>query len=355
MAGAERDAAPVWPLAPPDTAPLDPAWAAWFRDLPPVGSYPEVLVQGTSLEFDLGLDSLDRIDLVLAVFDALGLDEHPDAQAEIYTLGDLVAAARAAGVRRPRGRPRLDRVRVMTAPGGAAPRLPDSRWRPLAVAGAKVLVDAARRVNPLEALGRERVDWNAPRLIFAQNHVSDLDPILLAWALPRAARRRAFFLGFTDYFTAGRGARGARLFRIEPISPDAGAVSGLRAAAAAVRAGERLCIYPEGERTWDGALRPLRRGVAWIARASDAPVVPVAIAGTYPMYPREGSFRRHPVRLVFGAPLAPPCGDDADADAAFMERLTAALEELLREAGGDPERGDSATWERGSAGARARR
>ena len=75
--------------------------------------------------------------------------------------------------------------------------------------------------------------------------------------------------------------------------------------------GEVVCIYPEGERTWDGTLQPFRRGtlrVALSALAQGHDVLPVGIEGMYDVLPRWGRPRRHPgeVFVRYGAPMAPP-------------------------------------------------
>jgi 1-acyl-sn-glycerol-3-phosphate acyltransferase len=181
-------------------------------------------------------------------------------------------------------------------------------------------------------------------LIVAQSHQSALDPGLLAIALPPSVQRQLAFLGYGPYFLRGAGRALRRPFRIHPIDADGLALSGLRAARMALDAGRILVIYPEGERSWDASLRPLRRGVAWLADETGASVVPSAIAGAYQAAPRGWPSGTHPVRMLLGEPLGPP---GAEGERAFLDELRARIAGLMRDLGVDPERGDPETWAHG--------
>jgi 1-acyl-sn-glycerol-3-phosphate acyltransferase len=99
--------------------------------------------------------------------------------------------------------------------------------------------------------------------------------------------------------------------------------------------GEVVCIYPEGERTWDGEVGPFRRGtlrLATYAMARGIPVIPVRISGMYDAFPRWGRPTRVTVPLVldFQEPLQITLDDPRDRsarDAALPE-----IERALRQA-----------------------
>jgi 1-acyl-sn-glycerol-3-phosphate acyltransferase len=272
----------------------------------------------------------------------------------IYTLGDLVDRVGPPPNPNEPGRGG-DLSQLLDARTTADPPSPLTRparwsWPVLRAIRAACWAYARARLD-LEVRGGERVDWSCPRMIVAQNHQSHLDPVLLALALPRAVHRRALFLGFTGYYGRGLARAAARLLRIQPISADAGLLVGIRVAAAAVRAGQVLCLYPEGERSWDGTLRPFRRGVALLARHGQAAVVPTAIAGAYAAWPRGGAFRPNPVRIAFGEPLDPPHAKGGPAeDQRFLAALRGRIGALMRELGADPERGEPEVWARTGAG-----
>jgi 1-acyl-sn-glycerol-3-phosphate acyltransferase len=90
-------------------------------------------------------------------------------------------------------------------------------------------------------------------------------------------------------------------------------------------------LFPEGERTIDGEIRPLRRGAALLSCHLGVPIVPVVIDGPYEIWPRgRGLQRRAPVSLRVLPPIAPapPCSHADDAPA--FERRTVALTEDLQ-------------------------
>jgi 1-acyl-sn-glycerol-3-phosphate acyltransferase len=350
----------AFPAAPLPSAPLPAAWQlklrAWLGEGLDVGE----LTRSLSLELDLDLDSLERLDLILTVAAATGR-EIPDADpAKLFTLGDLVdyfgeEALQEGGP--PEGHVARDPARVLSARDvrRAPPIAVPARlsWPVLRLIRLGGLLWARRRLD-FEVAGVDRVNWSTRPLIIAQNHHSVLDGMLLALGVPAPIHRELFAVGYAGYFSRGRGRWAAKLGRIQPIDADSWALTGLRASAAALRAGRVMAIYPEGERSNDGSLKPLRRSVAWLAAHSGADVVPSAIAGTYQAWPRGHSFAPHPVRMTFGPALEPPVrlGDPSEEEA-WLDGLRDRIAGLMRELGADPERGDPETWRAGPPGLRS--
>lgn len=117
-----------------------------------------------------------------------------------------------------------------------------------------------------------------------------------------------------------------------------GGTSAREAGVMAVDAGGRILIMPEGKLHWDPAhpyaFGPVRPGMVRVARATGAPIVPVAVEGTQHVWPKGALFprpvfwRRPLVKVSIGAPWHPGNGDDqAEADAA-MEEIRRLLHEL---------------------------
>ncbi|MBP7146168.1 MAG: 1-acyl-sn-glycerol-3-phosphate acyltransferase [Acidobacteria bacterium] len=286
-----------------------------------------VLSRDASLEHDLGLDSLARLALGLAIGAATGraLGEQVPA-----TLGELVDLAGELAPGRP-----IAPTPELVFRAGEPPRSPFVRragvgWPVVRLARIVGISCWLRRAG-FTVVGRERVDWAQRPLIIAQNHQSYIDPLVLAGALSPRVHRDALFLGFSGYYGQGPGSWAGRLFRIEPIAAGE-ALRGLRVAAAALRAGRVLVVYPEGERSWDGGLRPLRRGVAWLARETGAAVVPSAIRGAFESWPRGGRFRLHPLQVAFGVPLPAP-GPGEGPEREFLARLRQEIGGLMAELG----------------------
>jgi 1-acyl-sn-glycerol-3-phosphate acyltransferase len=106
------------------------------------------------------------------------------------------------------------------------------------------------------------------------------------------------------YFTNAAMAQIARLINVVPIDPDLQLVRAMRAGAAGLRSGKILTIYPEGQRSFDGRLYEFKKGAAILATELQLPIVPVALDGTYRIWPRESwHLRLAKVKVNFGQPI----------------------------------------------------
>lgn len=347
----------AWPGAPAAGDPLPDAWQSWLRAQPELAQRSHVaLTRTTSIEFDLGLDSLDRLALLASISAATARDLPERDHAHVRSLGDLVDAF---GPQPPRAAaspaPALDRPAqrraILGGPDHPAPRpdftRPTGRGWPIVRAIIRPF-SRSRLGKPHTPrfIGFDRVDWSRRPLIIAQNHQSVIDPEITSVFMPARIHRRMVFIGYAGYFSQGVGGIFGKLGRIQPIDADSWAIPGLRVVASAVRAGQVLLIYPEGERSWTARLTPFKRGVAWLAAETGAAVVPSAINGAFQAAPRGWPGRApHPITVAYGTPIEPPPRDGGRADEdAFLDRLRNAISGLMREIGADPEHGDPHTW-----------
>ena len=166
----------------------------------------------------------------------------------------------------------------------------------------------ARAWCRLEVTGLEHFPATGP-VIVASNHLSFVDSVLI----PVVAPRRVRFLAKEEYFT-GTGLKGrasALFFRFigaVPVPRDGSrdALAALTLAQRVLERGEAFGIYPEGTRSRDGRLYRGRTGVAWLALATRAPVLPVALQGTNRVQPiGSRAVRPAKLRVTFG-PLVDP-------------------------------------------------
>ena len=154
--------------------------------------------------------------------------------------------------------------------------------------------------------GSEHVPKRGP-VIFASNHLSFVDSIVIPLAAPRPVQ----FLAKSHYFT-GTGPKGwvSRTFftAIGAVSVERGAGAQAQAALDQGRrileSGSAFALYPEGTRSLDGRLYRGRTGVAWLALTTGAVVVPVGLVGTEEIQPVGAKLPRvRPVTVRFGEPL----------------------------------------------------
>jgi 1-acyl-sn-glycerol-3-phosphate acyltransferase len=144
--------------------------------------------------------------------------------------------------------------------------------------------------------------------IVALNHVSFLDPVVLALG-PSKRGRTIRFLAAAEFFERRKHiiAFGLKRFGQIPVRRGLADWSALHEIAAVIHAGALTAIFPEG-RMGDGtALLPGQKGVARVALDAEVPVIPAAVWGTQVRW--EGAkFRwrrplRPTVRVVFGPPI----------------------------------------------------
>ena len=99
-------------------------------------------------------------------------------------------------------------------------------------------------------------------------------------------------------------ARLAQLINVVPIDPDDQLVRAMQAGAVGLHGGKILNIYPEGQRSFDGQLLEFKKGAAILATELGIPIIPVAIDGTYQIWPRRSWWLKlAKARIEFGDPI----------------------------------------------------
>lgn len=177
----------------------------------------------------------------------------------------------------------------------------------------------------LRTAGQTRVSSRGG-VILAANHQSYLDPPFVAACLPREtsfmARRSLFGIPLLGPIIVACNAF--------PIERNTGDVRGVKNAIDRLRSGSALLLFPEGTRTRDGRIGPLKGGLRMIAERAGVPVVPVLVDGAHDVWPKGRLFPRLHGRvwIRFGKPL-PLEGTDED----FAVRLRAAFETMQKEHG----------------------
>lgn len=154
--------------------------------------------------------------------------------------------------------------------------------------------------------GADALDAGRGPFLLVANHASHLDAPTVLAALPRHLRHRTAVGAAEDYFY-----RDLLVGMLVSLGigtfpfPRQGDV-GLERAAALVENGWNVLLFPEGTRSADGDIQRFRSGVGRLAAKAGVPVVPVAIIGTYAVWPRGRRLpRRGPVEIRFGATWLP--------------------------------------------------
>lgn len=280
-----------------------------------------------NLEIDLKLDSLARVECLTRVEQTLGVQFEPNETTSAFTVGDLVELASrktnnrgtsASGFETGNGR-----VAVRTSPTKPHWRqvLTDTstnitELQPLlnrsrlivtvAFLLLKVIHLCARVFLGMEVKGTAVLKNLKPPYLICPNHQSYIDPFLICSVLPRDVLANILHVGASRYFAGVATSQLARLINVLPIDPDVHLLRAMRAAAKALRANRVLNIYPEGRRSFDGQLGVFKKGAAIVATELNVPIVPVAVDGTYRIWPRGSSrIRLAKVKISFGEPIEP--------------------------------------------------
>ncbi|MFQ5816667.1 MAG: AMP-binding protein [Terriglobia bacterium] len=311
----------------------------------PAGALPP----NANLELDLGLDSMQRVELFLTLEQEFGVELDQEVSQRIYTVHELVEAFLApapppCGAERAAAPPRPAWDTLLAAAPADEPAfshiLKPKRLLAVAIfALMRIIYGLARlllrlRVEGLEHLPRQ-YGQGLPRhqpFILSPNHQSYLDAFLLCSALPFGIFRRLFFLGASEYYETRLMRWLARLWNIIPVDPDTNLVRAMQAGAFGLRHGKVLILFPEGERSIDGEVKTFKKGAAILATHLQVGIIPVALDGVHEVWPRGRRPQRLArVRIRIGAPLPPPPptplgGEEAEGTYA---RLTAALRDRV--------------------------
>ena len=224
-----------------------------------------VIRPGDNLELDLGLDSMRRVELLVAVEQKLGGDVEESQLAGIYTVRELMmrSSQSAASGKLPH--------KQQFAGWSAVLREDPTDPAVLAICKHRFFTDRliylVSRLIKLAWRVRSRIDVegleNLPRdgaYLLCSNHQSFLDPAILLAVLPLRSIQRMFAVGTSEIFGSGFMLRVARIMRTVVVDPDANLVPAMRAGAYGLRHGLALVLYPEGERSIDGTPQDFQEG-----------------------------------------------------------------------------------------------
>lgn len=188
---------------------------------------------------------------------------------------------------------------------------------------------AVRVIYKIRPLHEERIPREGGVLLLS-NHVSYVDALVLAAACRRPVRFVMWDVLYNVWWMNGF----LRLVGTVPISPTR-AKDAIRSVATALKDGEIVCLFPEGQITRHGMLNTLHKGFELMARQSAAQVVPVHLDGLYGsifsfhggrFFTKMPRRLRYPVSVRFGTPLS---AHDASADVVRDAILQLGSEALL--------------------------
>ena len=297
-----------------------------------------------NLEIDLGFDSMERVELLLAVEQKFAARVPEETAAEILTVRQLVDAFRSAGLSAEARSAKAD----FSAPLWATilHDLPAAADRGLGwllrkrTIAAPLLFVMLRIVRVLlvrvRVSGLDRLPHSGPYIV-TPNHQSYVDPFILCSVLPYRVFKDVFFVGAVEYFETRFTRWFARIANLVPVDPDSNLVPAMKAGAFGLAHGKILLLFPEGERSIDGAVKKFKKGAPILSQHLGVPVVPVALKGIHELWPRNrginwslvAPWSGHRVTMAIGEPISFEAGDGYHDSAALLRARVNAMWEAL--------------------------
>jgi long-chain acyl-CoA synthetase len=277
-----------------------------FRAVREIAKKDQEIQADDNLELDLGLDSLSKIELVVALETAFSLKLPEDFMSDIHTLRELVEKIRtSSGGPQAVGAERTGWKEIISAEPEEQIMLekPEAMMLPSRIVYAvmKLLMKLLFR---LEARGLENISGSG-NYIITPNHASYLDGFVVVLSLPFSVFRNLYLLGISDFFTGALKSWFARIAHVIPIDSSAYLNRALQTSAYVLRHGRSLCVFPEGGRSPDNTLLEFKKGVGILAIEMGRPVVPVYIKGAFEALPREAAWPKfRKISVTLGAPLS---------------------------------------------------
>jgi len=257
----------------------------------------------TTLE-ELGLSSLDRVELMIDLEEKLGTSIDESAFSSVSTVADL-------------GRP----MEIGKAPPEPAYNRTWMARLIRRIALPAILLPLTRIFVRLTISGRENLDAFEGPVIFAANHQSYLDTPAILASLPSYWRYRIAPAMWKEYFdahffperhTIRESWVNSVLYRLLTVlfnafpmpQVETGTRQSLRYMAELVEEGWSILIFPEGERTMTGQIGVFYPGIAMAASRMRVPIVPIRLVGLDRILHKHTKWpRRGPVEVRIGAPL----------------------------------------------------
>ncbi len=268
------------------------------------------------LELDLGVDSLGRVELAVGLEKVFNIKIPDKDMARLFTVKEII----------------LEINEILRGSSGRqenAAAIPDqATWQTILLKDPEEEIKAKIDLSPsvfsaiavflgvgllrlilrlffnLKVAGRKNIPLKGP-FILCPNHASYLDAFVVAASVPFDCGMKLFFLGFRAYFSHPVIRNLIRLMKVIPVDPAAELVNAIQASGFVIRNKRNLCIFPEGQRSIDGNVKELKKGIGILAKELGVALVPVYIEGAFKAWPRGQRFpKASAIKIVFGEPFS---------------------------------------------------
>lgn len=272
----------------------------------------QVPVRSTdNLELDLGLDSLAKIELIVALEKVFAIKLSETFVAEIQTVDELIGRLKEYGTG---GTGAIEKMPawkdiLITEPSSEDKKkigFHHNTFSRLFIFKGLLLVKIISKIFfRLKGRGLGNIPQKGPYII-TPNHVSFLDAFLVVSSMPTSIFKNLYTLGIQKYFAGRIGETFAGLANVIPIDQELYLNKALQMSSYVLRNGKSMLVFPEGGRSFDGELMDFKKGVGILSLELNIPAIPVYIKGAFEALPRTAAWPRFSkIEVIFGKPLYP--------------------------------------------------
>ncbi|MBN1689215.1 MAG: AMP-binding protein [Candidatus Omnitrophica bacterium] len=267
------------------------------------------------IELDLGIDSLGRVELIIALEKMLHIRIPNESMIKAFTVKELILEMERLVPGEWVQREPIPQVKSQTSwneilnekPAQEIIKKLNLAPNRMTISGmllfAEILCLVFRVIWRLKVFGTENIP-KMGKCILCVNHGSYLDAFIVEASMPASLRMDLFFVGFRAYFEQPFIRNIIQYIRVIPIDPGMHFVEAMQASSYVLKNNKIVCIFPEAQRSIDGNVKEFKKGVGILAKELNVPLVPVFITGSYESWPRTRSLPRpHPVKITFGRPF----------------------------------------------------
>ncbi len=297
------------------------------------------------LELDLGIDSLARIELMLALEKAFKVKIKEEEFANIFSVDELLQYMEQATA----GSRQTFKIEepivwenILKSPPSKSLQkkidLNPSFLSKLLIFPVIVFLDFFFRILfRLKVQGKSNL--LKERFILCPNHTSYLDAFVVFSSLPLKLKYEIFFIGLSKFFQVPIIRGLIRYLKVVPVDFSSNLIETMQASSMILRDKRILCVFPEGARSLDGKMREFKKGVGILAKEMDTPIIPIYIQGAYCAWKPTKRFPHpYPIRIFFGQAHTPQelkiKGLSINKDADDYEAISLGIREEIKKLGG---------------------
>ncbi|MGL5376759.1 MAG: AMP-binding protein [Cetobacterium sp.] len=234
------------------------------------------IIPESHLEIDLGLDSLDLVEIITFIQNTFGVSIKEEEFAKIKTVENLCQYVREQG-------------------GNFEEK--EVNWKKIFAEPVDLKIPSSKLVVPLKTVFKPlfnyyvKLEKNIDKLektspvIFVGNHQSMLDGFAFSESLPNDILKNTYFLAINIHFEGKLKKYVADNGNIILVDKNKNLKETIKIAAKVLKDGKNLVIFPEGARTRDGDVQEFKKTFAILSKELGVPVVPFAIKGAYELMP----------------------------------------------------------------------